>query len=534
MSTGQRVNSNREFNKYDYSQDIRPYIITTVNSNIISDTSTFTGSGGGSGGTINTTILLGLENIESDVGTISELTCNTISCYELSASYINSFIVRPNNNVSFKGSLDDSDQFLWDSSTSTLNVDANMKVGRSFIHLNYPSDNFGIPQEEYNTDIGMIMQYWNVDYLGTQQAFFGMDGETNRMRFLTGISKGTFNDKIVVDNGESGHNEFGDLEIHALYVSKIIEHDDSLTGLTFQSTNDLNIISGGDLNFYGTNVNYNISGGYSLVNNLSNIDLTSITSNINLTVSSGDMNLDVYNGSIDMQVVGDSSDLIIIQNSLGDINIVTGSTNIDSVHIDTDGGVLMTAESMKVTTNSGKELLFDETNGLTSNIAKTDFQKWISFKDFDAIDGYWFTNRSLITGLPIHYWKKERNEEYSTIYVDVDLSSRLTSLKGYKLKYIYFGYKIENTDIFDLNTIITQKTFDPTNVTPLTITQIGYNDINLEVGINISEHYRGIEIGSPFYIQNDNILNIELSISSAATSDFLFYGCNLEFERNDL
>jgi hypothetical protein len=56
----------------------------------------------------------------------------------------------------------------------------------------------------------------------------------------------------------------------------------------------------------------------------------------------------------------------------------------------------------------------------------------------------------------------------------------------------------------------------------------------LESSIDVAEHYRGIEIGNPFYIENDNILNIELSISSAATSDFLFYGCNLEFERNDL
>jgi hypothetical protein len=532
MFTGQRVESLRQFNKYDYSQDIRPYIITSVNANIIADTDNFSPESGG-GQMEEEVVLVDLENIEAKAGTILDLTTTTLAAYELSTPYINSFTTKPGNNVTFKGTTD-SNEMIWNSGTSTLNVDANMKVGKPFIHLNHLSNNYGVPQSEYNTDIGMIMQYWNVNFLGTQQAFFGMDGNTNRLRFLTGVSKGTFNDKIVTDNGESGHNEYGDLEIHALYVSKIMEHDNSTTGLTIQSTNDLNIISGGDLNFSGTNVNYNISGGYSLVNTSEDMNFTSISSNLNLTVSSGDTNIDTFNGTLDIQVAGDSSDLIIIQNTLGDINIVTGSTNVDSVHIDTDGGVLMTTESMKVTTANSAELLFDGTNGLTTTMAKTDFQKWISFKDFDAIDGYWFTNRSLITGLPIHYWKKERNEEYSTIYVDVDLSSRLSSLKGYKLKKIYFGYKIENSDIFDLNTIITKKTFDPTNVTPLTVTQIGYNDINLEAGINTANHYRGIEIGSPFYIQNDNILNIELSISSSATSDFLFYGCNLEFERNDL
>lgn len=520
----QRVDNNRSLNKYDYSQEIRPYIITSVNANIISDTSKFDASGGGT--TVSGVNLTDLENITSIAGTIENLTCTTLSAYELTPTYISSFDVKAGNNITFNGSLDENDKFIWNSGTSTLNIDAHLKVGRPFIHLNYPSNELGVPQSEYQTDIGMLMQYWNTDYLGNKLAFFGMDGSTNRMRFMTGVSKGTINDKVVLDNNTgTGHKTFGDLEINALYVSKIVEHDDGTNGLTIESkTGDLNLISAGDFNFYGTNVNYNISGGYELVSTGEDINFTSISSAMNLTVTRGDM---------DLQVLGGSTDQIIIQNSAGDINIVSGSTNSDSIHMDTDGGVLMTTETLKVVTNNTNEITFDDT-GLKSNVAKTDFQKWIPFKDFNAIDGFWLTNRSLISGLPIHYWKKERNEEYSTIYVDVDLSSRSTNLKGFKLTKVYFGYKIENTNIYDLNTIITKKTFDPTNVTPITVTQVGYNDINLESSINVAEHYRGIQIGSPFYIEHDNILNIELSISSAATSDFLFYGCNLEFERNDL
>jgi len=531
---GQRVQNNRLLNKYDYSQEIKPYIVTTVNANIISDTENFDPESGG-GQMEDEIVLKDLENIESKAATILDLTVTTLNSYELSPAFINAFGVKSGNNVTFQGSLNPDDKFIWNSGVSTLNIDANLKVGRSFIHLNYPFGEYGIPQTEYNTDIGMIMQYWNTDYLGTKMAFFGMDGSTNRMRFMTGVSKGSFNDKIVSDNDTGvGHKTFGDLEINTLYVSKIVEHDDGTNGLTIESkTGDLNIISAGDLNFYGTNVNYNISGGYSLVNMNDDINFTSISSNLNLTVTQGDTNLDTFNGNLDINVLGDSTNQIIIQNSAGDINVVTGSTNSDSIHMDTDGGVLMTTENLQVVTANNNEINFDDT-GLNSNVAKTDFQKWIPFKDFNVIDGYWLTNRSLISGLPIHYWKKERNEEYSTIYVDVDLSSRSTDLKGYKLTKVYFGYKIENTDIFDLNTIITKKTFDPTNTIPLSITQIGYNDINLESSINVAEHYRGIEIGNPFYIEHDNILNIELSISSAATSDFLFYGCNLEFDRNDL
>ena len=528
----QRVNNNRLLNKYDYSQDIRPYIVTTVNANIVADTENFDASGGGA--TISDVNLVDLENIESKAGTIENLTCTTLSAYELTTVYINSFDVKSGNNVTFYGGLDQDDKLIWNSGASTLNIDAHLRVGRSFIHLNNPSL-IQPDQSEYNTDIGMIMQYWNTDYLGNKYAFFGMDGETNRMRYMTGVSKAPLNDKIVLDNNTGvGHKKFGDLEINALYVSKIVEHDDGTNGLTIESlTGDLNVISAGDLNFYGSNVNYNITGGYELVSTAQDINFTSISSEMNLTVTRGDMNIDTFDGNLDLQVVGGSTDQIIIQNSEGDINIVTGSTNTDSIHMDTDGGVLMTSENFKVVTNSNTEINFDDT-GLTSNLAKTDFQKWIPFKDFNAIDGYWLTNRSLISGLPIHYWKKERNEEYSTIYVDVDLSSRSTNLKGFKLTKVYFGYKIENADIYDLNTIITKKTFDPTNVTPITVTQVGYNDINLEQGITAVEHYRGIQIGNPFYIEHDNILNIELSISSAATSDFLFYGCNLEFERNDL
>jgi hypothetical protein len=533
ISVGQRVKSNRQFNKYDYSQDIRPYIITSVNANIISDTENFNPESGG-GQIEEEVVLKDIESIEAKTATILDLTVTNLNSYELSPAYINAFGVKSGNNVVFQGSLDVNDKFTWNSSLSTLYVDANMKVGRPFIHLNYPSGEYGIPQDEYNSDIGLLLQYFNQDYLGTKLAFIGMDGSTNRMRFMTGVSKGTTNEYIVLDNDTgTGHQTFGDFEINALYVSKIIEHDDG-DGLTIESTtNDINIISAGDLNFYGTNVNYNISGGYTLVNENQDMNFTSISSNLNLTVTKGDTNIDTFNGNLDIQVEGDETHQIIIQNSAGDINIVTGSTNPDSIHMDTDGGVFMTTETLKVVTDSTQELVFDN-NGLSSNVPKTDFQKWISFNDFNPIDGYWFTNRSLISDLPIHYWKKERNEEYSTIYVDVDLSSRSTNLKGFKLTKVYFGYKIENADIFDLNTIITKKTFDPTNVTPLSITQIGYHDINLESGIVVAEHYRGIEIGNPFYIENDNILNIELSISSAATSDFLFYGCNLEFERNDL
>ena len=530
----QRVENNRLLNKYDYSQEIRPYIITTVNANIISDTNNFDPNSGG-GIKIEEIELGDLNNIESISGTIENLISTNLNTYQLTTTYINTFKVKSGNNITFQGSLDNADKFIWNSGTSTLNLDSHLKVGRPFIHLNYPSHEMGISQIEYNTDIGMIMQYWNPGYLGTKMAFFGMDGDTNRMRFMTGISKGSFNDKIVTDNDTGvGHKTFGDLEINALYVSKIVEHDESTNGLTIESIRgDLNIISSENLNFYGTNVNYNISGGYNLINMIEDINFTSISSDLNLTVTQGDTNLDTFNGNLDINVVGDSTNQIIIQNSAGDINVVTGSTNSDSIHMDTDGGVLMTTETLKVVTDNTNEITFDDT-GLSSNVAKTDFQKWIPFKDFNAIDGFWLTNRSLISGLPIHYWKKERNEEYSTIYIDVDLSSRSTNLKGYKLKKVYFSYKIENENIYDLNTIITKKTFDPTNVTPITITQIGYNNINLENGITTAEHYRGIEIGNPFFIENDNILNIELSISSAATSDFLFYGCNLDFERNDL
>jgi hypothetical protein len=524
-----KVSTNRDLNKYDYSQDIRPYILTSSNSNIIADNNNF----GGSGGISNSNILNDDGKLIISIAEIEQLVCTNINTYELTTTYMNSFTVKNDKDVKFLGSIESNDKLLWDSSEGTLYIDGDLKTEDPFIYLNNQSSNNGIPQSEYNTDIGVLMKYWNTNYLGTKMAFFGRDGANNRLRYLTGVSRSTINDKLLNLN-DTGDNIYGDMELNTLYISKIAEHDDG-NSLDIISNNDLNIISGGDLNFYGYNVNYNISGGYSLTNNLSNINFTSISSDLNLSVTDGDTNIDTFNGNLDIQVAGNNLNQIIIQNSLGDINIISGSNNTDSIHIDTDGGILMNTEELNIVTSSSNELSFNDTDGLSSNIEKSDFQKWISFKDFDVISGYWFTTRSLINTLPIHYWKKERNEENSIIYVDVDLSSRSTNLKGYKLKKIFFGYKIENVDIFNLNTIITKKTFDPTNTNPLTVTQVNYNDINLNQGITANtDHYRGIEIGSPFFIQNNNILNIELSISSTSTSDFLFYGCNLEFSRNDL
>ena len=109
---GQRVQNNRLLNKYDYSQEIKPYIVTTVNANIISDTENFDPESGG-GQMEDEIVLKDLENIESKAATILDLTVTTLNSYELSPAFINAFGVKSGNNVTFQGSLNPDDKFIW-------------------------------------------------------------------------------------------------------------------------------------------------------------------------------------------------------------------------------------------------------------------------------------------------------------------------------------------------------------------------------------------------------------------------------------
>lgn len=534
----QRVNTLRELNKYDYSSDIRPYILSSINTNNTQSTQSYLGLQGSSTTTITGGFGIGdVDSLEISTLIVEEIEADIITSFEIKTEFLSGFNVREGNDVRFFGSDDNGfKKVFWDSSESHLYIDGKFSSQDGLLRIHSASDDREIVQEKYDSDIGVYFKYYDEIFRGTKHGFFGFDGSNHRFSLKESIS--LQDDRKIIGDGTTQTLLIANFEANELYVKEISQIENSTDTFRIQSENgnDINIISGNDLNFYGNNVNFNISSGYNLVNNNSNTSFLNTSGDISLLTVGGDVNLDVENGNIDMIIDGDDTNKIIMQNTKGDIQILSGSTKNNSILIDTDGGVEIDI-STNLTINTNTETLsFDSTNGLISSIPKNNFIEWISFYKFNAYTGYYFTDRdytvNLGVTLPKHYWKKEKNEEKSIIFTDVEISNRTEIQKGYRLEEVHLGYKIEDNDINSILIRITKKSFD--NITSeLNITNILYNDINLNSGITIGDHYRKVEITNPSFI-NDGILNIEVEIDTPSTSLFKFYGCNLIFSKNDL
>ena len=538
----QRVNSIRDLNKYDYSTDIRPYILTSINTNNTQSTESYLGLGSGFTGTSIVGGLSGIGDLDEltlSVLTVEELEADNITSFEVSVQFLSGFAVRAGNDVTMFGTDDIGfKKLFWDSSESQLYVDGGFKVQDGFIYIHNASDDREIEQTKFDSDLGIVFKYYDQDYHGSKFGFFGFDGDNHRFSLKESIGINVSGTKIIGD-GTTQTLLVANLEVNDLYVSKILQIENSTSSFDIQAQlgNDINIISGKDLNFYGNDVNFYISSGYQLVNTSSNTSFLNTSGNLNLLTVTGDINLDVEYGDIDIITDGDSNNQIILQNTKGDIQILTGSTQNDSVLIDTDGGIQMNISSNLTINTNTESLSFDSTNGLSSSVPKSSFNQWISFYKFNTYSGLYLTDRdytvNLGVTLPKHYWKKEKNAETSVIFTDVELSQNTTSQKGARLEEIYFGYKVEDANLNNIFVRITKKRFvDPSF--ELEVINIPYNDINLNSGTLIGDHYRGIEITNPFFVNDESILNIEVEVNTPSTSLFKFYGCHLKFSKNDL
>ena len=532
----QRVSSIRDLNKYDYSSDIRPYILTSVNTN---NTQNALVNNLGIGGTIGGGGFTGnLDNLTISSLTVEELEADSVTTFELSSQFLSTFAVRAGNDVTFFGTDNvNFKKLFWDSSESKLYIDGGFNVQDGLIYIHKASDDRDIQQDNYDSDLGIVFKYYDTNYHGSKLGFFGFDGVSHRFSLKESIA--IQDDRKIIGDGTTQTLLVANLEVNDLYVSRILQIENTTTSFNIeaQNGNDINIISGKDLNFYGNNVNFNISSGYQLVNTSSNTSFLNTSGSLNLLTVTGDINLDVEYGNIDIITDGDSTNQLILQNTKGDIQILTGSTQNDSILIDTDGGIQIDiSTNLSINTNT-ETLTFNSTDGLSSSVEKNNFIQWVSFYKFNTFSGFYFTDReytlNLGVTLPKHYWKKEKNNETSIIFTDVELSQNTISQKGAKLEEIYFGYKVEDNDINSILVRITKKTFN--NITGvLDVINIPFNDINLNSGITIGDHYRGIQITNPFFINDTGILNIEVEINTPSTSLFKFYGCNLKFSKNDL
>lgn len=538
----QRVNTLREINKYDYSNDIRPYILTSVNENIVSNIQQYEATGGNiisGGGSVD---LSNITELTLTSLNVQEINATNINSYELTTQFINSFSVKSGNDVKFFG-VDNTGfkKLFWDSSDSTLYIDGDQYIANPHLKLHINSINSNIDQSLYDSDVGILFKYYDTDYHGSKFGFFGFDGDTHRFSLKESIQ--SQDNRKIISDGTTQSLIIANIEVNELYVTKIsqIENTNSDFSIIAQNNNNLNIVSGNDLNFYGNNVNFNISGDYSLINNNSNTSLINISSDINLTTTNGDINLDIINGNFDLLVNGTLNNEMILQNINSNIKILSGSTSNESILLDTDGGIKINiSDSFEINTTNGNSLTFNSNNGLSSTIEKNNFNKWISFYKFNVHNGLYLTDReytvNLGVTLPKHFWKKEKSNEKSIIYTDIELPSRTENQKGMKLEQIHIGYRVEDQDLNNILIRLTKKHFDENiGIYQLNVINIPYNNINLNNGItNGQDHFRGIEISNPFFINDESILNLEIEIDTPSNSLFKFYGCNLKFSKNDL
>lgn len=521
------LSSNRSFN--DCCSDLRPFIVSVDTTDTTSATiATVTSS------TIEITDVEQITVTQLNATTViaSQVTSDTVTTTTLQTTFIDSFSVLEGDDVKFLGAIDAvNDKFFWDSSASTLYIDGDFKVREPFLYLSADSVENPPTIEIANRDNGILFNWFDDSITEAKLGFFGFNESSNRFIFNSNVE--------VTSDIVTGITEvFGDIEVGTLFANHLTNEDVLL---------DLNITSISDINVQSNNLNNTITNDINLTSTIGDINLITDAGNVNLDIT-GDLTLDITNGIIDILVDGQTTDNITIENTIGTIDITTGSTSSQAIYLTTqNGGILLENQSIdnNITLNTVSNILlsttgtttmtFDEDDGIVVNKAKSDYLKWYPYYKFDTITGIWFTNRDVPSSNPIHSWSKEANEETTTLFSDLDLSSRTTTDKGFQLKSIYFAYKIQTAVINGVEPLFTLKTFNPSVPgAGVTLTNIPFTDVNLTSGTTIGDHYRSVDITTPFFINDESTLNVELAISSASTSDVDFYGIHLLFNINNL
>jgi len=500
--------------------DIRPFIVS------ITETAVATGTAAAAAAID----IAEVEELTVTNLTATSIVASSISTFEFTTTFISNFTVKSGDNVQFVGSTS-ANFFLWDSSADTLYLEnATLKTSECYTYLNNPNDENPLTNDEADRDIGTLFRWFdNNDGIGATEAklgFFGFRDEKERFTFIPNVSiAGCVVTSITEDSG--------DFEIRDAYLRNIINED---------GTRNLGISSVVDINMAAINLDVITTTDITLTAG-TDVNIVASLGDINLGTT-GDFNVDVNNGVIDILVDGDTTDTITIENSLGVIDIISGSTSAQAIYLNTaNGGILLDNDSTteNIELNSSADIVMttgtvtaqiDETNGLTVDKEKTDYLQWIPYYKFDAFSGFWFSTRTTPSN-PLHFWRKDAVAETSRIYADFEVSSRTTTDKGFQLTSIFFAYTIAAASITSITPTITLKSFNPAvpGEGP-TLVNIAFTDVNLAAGTAIGEHYRSVDITTPFFLTSEGVINTEIEIVTPTTSVFDFHGVHLKFDRN--
>jgi len=461
----------------------------------------------------------------------NEITASTITTFTLTTTNISSFTVQTGNDVNFIGSNNDN-QFIWDSSRDTLYVDGFLKTRDCLVYLNNAQDESPLDISDANRDAGVAFKWYDDNTSEEKLGYFGFKDNTERFTFIPNVNVNIADctvSAITQDNG--------DFEMRDIYARNIINEDIG-RNLGISSVDNINIVA--------DNINLTTSVDTTILSTAGDVNVVTTAGNLNLDIT-GNTTIDIKEGVFDILVDGDENDGIIIESTQGTVDILTASTSAQAIYLHTDSGgilidndspdkdtIIQTGNNIQLSTTGTTVALFNETDGLTVNKPKTDYLQWIPYYKFDAFSGFWFSNRSTPSN-PLHFWRKEAVAETARIYADFEVSSRTTTDKGYQLTSIFFAYNITGASITSITPTITLKSFNPAvpGEGP-TLLNLASTDVNLTAGTAINEHYRSIDITTPFFLNSEGVINVELEIVTGASSVFEFYGCHLKFDRNHL
>ena len=514
------VSTNRNY--VNCCDDIRPFIVS-VDSTTVSTTSTTTTTGGTTTIDITEVEELTVQNLIA-----SEATIQSLTAFEITTTFISDFSVQSGDDVQFFG---DSSQnrFFWDSSLNTLYIDGNFKTRNCVIWLNNDSSEAALGVSDANRDAGVLFKWYDDNDSTQKLGYFGFKDTTGRFTFIPNAS---FDQGNCVVNGITQDN--GDIEVQDLYTRNIVNEDVG---------RNMGITSITDINVEGDNLNLTSSVDTNIVA-ATDINMTTQSGSISMDVTGGNVNMNINNGVLDIYVDGDETDNITIENTQGTIDILTASTSSQAINIATESGgiliennsldqdiVIKSTNNIQLSTTGTTVANFNE-DGLTVNKPKDDYLQWVPYYNFDVDGGIWITTRTTPSN-PLQFWRKDAAAETVRIFTDIDVSSRTTTDKGYRLNSIYFAYNITGAAITSITPTITLKEFNPAVPSgAITLTNISFTDVNLAAGTTINEHYRSVDITTPFFLNTEGVLNIEVELVTTGSAVFEFRGIHLSFDRN--
>ena len=516
-----------------------------------------------------------IENLIANKIKNKVLITNRIETFEINVQKSSGFIIDCDEDVIYNGICDTNDKFFWNGSTSTLFIDGYLELRHECITINGSRI---LDESDGGKHVGVCFNYWDETDAQQEAGFFGFDPDEQCFKYLLDVS--------TDENGYKTGTP-GNICTNTFVAENLVNNDENDLNITSTQSLDItvsestNIISSSYTNQTSTGMILSNTGedGINILTSSGPMEITSTDAEMNITTTNDNMQICVEGGDLDICVSGvdgedmnitsynesqiniisnkDSTQAILIDATEGGIDIISGGTEGEdinvyntggSVHIQSDEAV---ADAVCLKAPNGGICMEGDTNidgdlTLTGDLVtlnsdftvngaeKTDYRRWFPYKTFDVMCGYWQTYRATVSGSPIFYWKKIPKEEVTYISIDIDQQQRTTSDKGYKLDKIYFAYEVENAALNAFTPIITLKTFDETNPgNSVTLSNITYTDINLTTaGLAVDEHYRGIQIDNPFYVNSDSVVNVEITLDTPATAGLNFYGMMIQFTQD--